>query len=70
VANERRKGIIKALKAAAPEWTFEHNNFVKGRRGQSIRVGPHTNNARSTLKFSLFHQLQKGQPMKTVPITM
>ena len=31
-ANEQHKSIIEALKAAAPEWTFEQNNFVAGRR--------------------------------------
>ena len=32
-ANEQLKSIIEALKAAAPEWTFEQINFVAGRRG-------------------------------------
>jgi len=32
-ANEQHKSIIEALKAAAPEWTFEQINFVAGRRG-------------------------------------
>jgi len=32
-AKEQHKSIIEALKAAAPEWTFEHINFVAGRRG-------------------------------------
>jgi len=27
-ANEQHKSIIEALKAAAPEWTFEQMNFV------------------------------------------
>ena len=31
-ANEQHKSIIKTLKAAAPEWTFEQINFVAGRR--------------------------------------
>ena len=31
--NEKHKSIIQALKAAAPEWTFEEINFVAGRRG-------------------------------------
>ena len=35
-ADEQRKSIIKALKAAAPEWTFEQINFVAGRRGASV----------------------------------
>jgi len=30
-ANEQHKSIIEALKAAAPEWTFERINFVAGR---------------------------------------
>ena len=32
-ANEQNKSIIEALKAAAPEWTFEQINFVAGRGG-------------------------------------
>jgi len=32
-ANEQYKSIIKALTAAAPEWTFEPIDFVAGRRG-------------------------------------
>jgi len=32
-ANEQRKSIMEALKAAAPEWTFEQIVFVAGRRG-------------------------------------
>jgi len=32
-ANEQHKSIIEALKAAAPEWTFEQMNFVVRRRG-------------------------------------
>ena len=34
-ANEQHRSIIdsEALKAAAPEWTFEQINFVAGRRG-------------------------------------
>ena len=31
-ANEQHKSIIQALRAAAPEWTFEQINFVAGRR--------------------------------------
>jgi len=31
-ANEQYKSIIEALKAAAPEWTFEQINFVAGRQ--------------------------------------
>jgi len=31
-ANEQHKSIIEALRAAAPEWTFEQINFVAGRR--------------------------------------
>jgi hypothetical protein len=31
VSNFEHKSIIEALKAAAPEWTFEPNNFVAGR---------------------------------------
>ena len=32
-ANEQHRSIIEALRAAAPEWTFEQINFVAGRRG-------------------------------------
>ena len=32
-ANEQHRSIIEALKAAAPEWTFEQINFVSERRG-------------------------------------
>jgi len=35
-ANEKHKSIIKTLKAAAPEWTFEQINFVAGRRGAVV----------------------------------
>ena len=31
--NKQHKSIVEALKAAAPEWTFEQINFVAGRRG-------------------------------------
>jgi len=30
------KSIIEALKAAAPEWTFEKINFVTGRRDSVV----------------------------------
>ena len=35
-ANEQRRSIIEALRAAAPEWTFEQINFVAGRRGAVV----------------------------------
>ena len=35
-ANEKHRSIIKALRAAAPEWTFEQVNFVAGRRGAVV----------------------------------
>jgi len=35
-ANEQHKSIIEALRAAAPEWTFEQINFVAGRRGAVV----------------------------------
>ena len=35
-ANEQHKSIIEALKAAAPEWTFEQINFVAGRCGAVV----------------------------------
>jgi len=34
--SEQHKSIIEALKAAAPEWTFEQINFVAGRRGAVV----------------------------------
>ena len=35
-ANEQHRSIIEALKAAAPEWTFEQINFVARRRGAVV----------------------------------
>jgi len=35
-ANEQHKSVIEALKATAPEWTFEQINFVAGRRGAVV----------------------------------
>jgi len=35
-AKEQHKSIIEALKAAAPEFTFEQINFVAGRRGAVV----------------------------------
>jgi len=35
-ANEQHRSIIEALKAAAPEWTFEQINFVAERRGAVV----------------------------------
>jgi len=35
-ANEQHRNIIEALRAAAPEWTFEPINFVAGRRGAVV----------------------------------
>jgi len=35
-ANEQLRSIIEALKAAAPEWTFEQIIFVAGRRGAAV----------------------------------
>jgi len=35
-ANEQHKSIIEALRAAAPEWTFEQIDFVAGRRGAVV----------------------------------
>ena len=35
-ANEQHRSII-ALRAAAPEWTFEQINFVTGRRGAVVK---------------------------------
>jgi len=34
--NEQHRSIIKALRAAAPEWTFEQINFVSERRGAVV----------------------------------
>jgi len=36
-ANEQHRSIIEALRAAAPEWTFEQINFVAGRRGVVVQ---------------------------------
>ena len=33
-SDEQHRSIIEALKAAAPEWTFERIRFVAGRRGR------------------------------------
>ena len=35
-ADEQHRSIIEALRAAAPEWTFEQINFVAGRRGAVV----------------------------------
>jgi len=35
-AHEQHRSIIEALRAAAPEWTFEQINFVAGRRGAVV----------------------------------
>jgi len=35
-ANEQHGSIIEALRAAAPEWTFEQIDFVAGRRGAVV----------------------------------
>ena len=35
-ADEQHRSIIEALRAAAPEWTFEMINFVAGRRGAVV----------------------------------
>ena len=35
-ANQQHRSIIVALRAAAPEWTFEQINFVAGRRGAVV----------------------------------
>jgi len=32
----QHRSIIEALRAAAPEWTFEQINFVAGRRGAVV----------------------------------
>ena len=36
VNDKQHKSFIEALKAAAPEWTFEQINFVAGRRGTVV----------------------------------
>ena len=38
-SNEQHRSIIEALRAAAPEWTFEQINFVAGRRGAVVEDG-------------------------------
>jgi len=35
-ANEKHKGIIEVLKAAAPEWTIEQTNFEAKMRGAVV----------------------------------
>ena len=35
-ANEQHRSIIEALRATAPEWTFEQINFVAGTRGAVV----------------------------------
>ena len=35
-ANEQHRSIIEALRAVAPDWTFEQINFVAGRRGAVV----------------------------------
>ena len=35
-ANEQHRSTVEALRAAAPEWTFEQINFVAGRRGAVV----------------------------------
>jgi len=35
-ANKQHRSIIEALRAVAPEWTFEQINFVVGRRGAVV----------------------------------
>ena len=35
-ANEKHKGIIEVLKAAAPEWTIEQTNFMAEMRGAVV----------------------------------
>ena len=41
-ANEQHKSIIRALKAAAPEWEFEQINFVEGNRGSVVETDFYT----------------------------
>jgi len=36
-AYKQHRSIIEALRAAAPEWTFEQTNFVAGRRGAVVQ---------------------------------
>jgi len=36
--NEQHRSIIEALRAAAPEWTFEQINFVARRRGAVVEA--------------------------------
>jgi len=44
-ADEQHKCIIKTLKAAAPEWTFEQINFVAGRRDAVVADDFHHDNS-------------------------
>ena len=41
-ANEQHKSIIGVLKAAAPEWEFEHINFVLANRGSVVESACYT----------------------------
>ena len=38
-ANKQHRSIIEALRAAAPEWTFEQINFVAERHGAAVEDG-------------------------------
>ena len=49
-ANEQHRSIIEALRAAAPEWTFEQINFVAGRRGAVVEDGSITSSKNSMYK--------------------
>jgi len=49
-ANEQHKSITEALKAAAPEWTFEQINFVAGRRCAVVEDDSKTSSKGSVYK--------------------
>ena len=50
-ANQQHKSIIKANKAAAPEWTFEHSDFITGWFGTVVEFFSIT-----SLKGSMYKQ--------------
>jgi len=58
-ANEQQKRIIRALKAAAPEWEFEQTNFVVGNRGSVVKSDFYT-------KLNK-HDIQAGKKTSSSP---
>ena len=63
------QGLFTPVSLGYPLSVFNKNSTLKqggGCRGRRVlrRVGPHTNNARSTWMFSVFHHLQKDKQRK------